>query len=257
MLTERQAEWHERHLASLTSPAALTDPQGRVLTVNVALRQVVRGPVEGRFVLDLLDLQDSDIEAARLLWEAARSGDWPLRYLFPEPDGGWTCWEAGPTGDPETGPWLHLFARAGLSPDRLLTLYTAAFDHAPIGFALFDDQARYVYVNQKLAELNGLPISAHLGQTVGQLLPALPPDVARRLEDTIRTGQEVPPVEVIGKPRRLPDSSAPGWCSSTRCAAPTAVCWGPEASLRTSPTPSRPRQRWPIRPERCRRRPSC
>ncbi|MFC4455343.1 sensor histidine kinase [Deinococcus sonorensis] len=200
----RAAAWQDRQLAAIASPAALTDPQGLILRVNAALREAVRGPVEGRFVLDLLDLHGSGSDAARQCWAAARAGAWPVQHPLPEPNGGWSRWEAGPVGDPHAGPWLHLFHRPGPEPGELLRLYSAAFDHAPIGFGLFDDQARYVYVNQKLAELNGVPVAAHLGRTIGQVLPALPPDVAERLEATIRTGEAVPPVEVSGETPAAP-----------------------------------------------------
>lgn len=48
--------------------------------------------------------------------------------------------------------------------------------HAPLGFAQFDRQMRFVRVNDELAAINGLPVDAHIGRTPMELLPDMPPD---------------------------------------------------------------------------------
>jgi formate hydrogenlyase transcriptional activator len=44
------------------------------------------------------------------------------------------------------------------------------FDAPNIGFAILDSQLRYVAINHTLASLNGLPVEAHLGRTVRDIL---------------------------------------------------------------------------------------
>ncbi|KPV53534.1 hypothetical protein SE17_09140, partial [Kouleothrix aurantiaca] len=44
-------------------------------------------------------------------------------------------------------------------------------DNAPIGLAFFDRDHRYVKINDFLAEINGIPTSAHLHHTIEELLP--------------------------------------------------------------------------------------
>ncbi|MDF6020118.1 SpoIIE family protein phosphatase [Streptomyces sp. JH34] len=54
---------------------------------------------------------------------------------------------------------------------------------SPAGVAVFDEELRYVYVNPALERLNGVPAAAHLGRTVGEVLPDVDvrPDVLRRV----------------------------------------------------------------------------
>ena len=43
---------------------------------------------------------------------------------------------------------------------------------APVAFAFYDAEARYQRISQALADLNHLPISAHLGYRPTEVLPA-------------------------------------------------------------------------------------
>ena len=45
--------------------------------------------------------------------------------------------------------------------------------NAPVGFAFIDQQLRFQVVNEKLAEINGLPADAHLGRDVREVVPDL------------------------------------------------------------------------------------
>jgi two-component system, LuxR family, sensor kinase FixL len=68
---------------------------------------------------------------------------------------------------------------------------------APVGLAFVDAALRYVTINDYLAAWNGRPAEAHVGQTVGQVLPA---DLTRMIEpiyrQVIATGRPVVDVEV-------------------------------------------------------------
>ncbi len=44
-------------------------------------------------------------------------------------------------------------------------------ENAPIGFAFFDREHRYVRINERLAELNEQPVEAHIGRRVRDVLP--------------------------------------------------------------------------------------
>src|SRR5262249_35002120 len=74
----------------------------------------------------------------------------------------------------------------------------AIYHSAPIGLAFVDTQLRYVSVNDHLAEINGRPADAHLGRTVGQVLPLLADTVEPILRRVIATGQPVIDVELQG-----------------------------------------------------------
>ncbi|MBD2042611.1 PAS domain S-box protein [Microcoleus sp. FACHB-672] len=53
----------------------------------------------------------------------------------------------------------------------------AFFAAAPVGLAILDKQLRFVQINQTLAQLNGMPVSKHLGKTYRQVTPQLAPAV--------------------------------------------------------------------------------
>ena len=48
---------------------------------------------------------------------------------------------------------------------------------SPVGMCVLDRQLRYVFCNQALADINGLPAEAHIGRSVSELLPELAPQV--------------------------------------------------------------------------------
>ena len=56
------------------------------------------------------------------------------------------------------------------------------YQNAPIGLCLFDRELRFLQINKWLADLNGLPVSAHLGERIVDILP----DVARGTEKPLR-----------------------------------------------------------------------
>ena len=61
---------------------------------------------------------------------------------------------------------------------------------APVGIAFFDEDLRFQMINESLAEMNGLPVEAHLGRTVEEIVP----DLAAQARAVYRSIQE------IGKP---------------------------------------------------------
>ncbi len=70
-------------------------------------------------------------------------------------------------------------------PSQRLPQLQAIYNGAPVGLCYLDRTLRYINLNQRLAEMNGLPISAHLGRRVQEVLPeiyqVLAPYLARAL----------------------------------------------------------------------------
>jgi PAS domain S-box-containing protein len=64
-----------------------------------------------------------------------------------------------------------------LPPQRLAQLQ-AIYDGAPVGLCFLDRDLRYISINRRLAEINNLPIGAHLGRVVQEIRP----DILVRLE---------------------------------------------------------------------------
>jgi diguanylate cyclase (GGDEF)-like protein/PAS domain S-box-containing protein len=62
---------------------------------------------------------------------------------------------------------------------------------APIGLCVLDTQLRYVHINQQLAELNRLPVEAHLGKTIRETVPGIADRVEPLLRRVLETGEPV------------------------------------------------------------------
>jgi PAS domain S-box-containing protein len=75
----------------------------------------------------------------------------------------------------------------------------ASIAYAPIGFAFFDRDHRYVRVNETLAASNGLPVADHIGRNVAEIVPVNAPVVIPVLETVFRTGEAIPEAEVTGE----------------------------------------------------------
>lgn len=73
--------------------------------------------------------------------------------------------------------------------------------HAPVGFALVDEESRYVIVNEALARINATPIAGHLGRRVADVLPQLAHQVEPVLRHVLDSGQPVLDVELNGTNR--------------------------------------------------------
>src|SRR5579875_2717821 len=67
-------------------------------------------------------------------------------------------------------------AGAESSLDTLLADYQTLrtiLDRSAAGIGVLDRDLRYIYVNDALARLNGIPAAEHLGRTVRELIPDL------------------------------------------------------------------------------------
>jgi PAS domain S-box-containing protein len=82
-----------------------------------------------------------------------------------------------------------------------VALLDVIFERAPIGLALLDTDVRYVRVNDRLAEINGVPAADHVGLTIPDLLPDLPAQVGADVVRVARSGEALTEVEVTGATR--------------------------------------------------------
>ena len=75
------------------------------------------------------------------------------------------------------------------------------YSTAPIGLCLMDCELRFVMINARLAEINGLPIKDHIGASLREVLP----DLAEKLEplyrQVIETGEPILELDVQGTTR--------------------------------------------------------
>jgi PAS domain S-box-containing protein len=84
----------------------------------------------------------------------------------------------------------------GDSVARQLAELEAYYDTAPVGLCVLDTDLRYVRLNERLAEINGVPIDEHLGRTVREVLPEIADRVEPLLMRVIETGEPLRDVEI-------------------------------------------------------------
>jgi PAS domain S-box-containing protein len=79
----------------------------------------------------------------------------------------------------------------------------AIYDSAPIGLAVVDTEGRYVRVNRKLAEINGVPVEQHIGRTMAEIVPHV---VTRTMpfEERLQLGTPHYGIEVKAETRARP-----------------------------------------------------
>ncbi|HBB31463.1 MAG TPA: hypothetical protein DC064_06615, partial [Cyanobacteria bacterium UBA9273] len=78
------------------------------------------------------------------------------------------------------------------------TILNAFIASSPIGMAFFDRDLRYVYANDALAAINGIPLSQHLGRTLEEVLPQWAPTIKPILQQVIQTKTPLLNQEVVG-----------------------------------------------------------
>lgn len=88
-----------------------------------------------------------------------------------------------------------------LERDRSEAILNAFLKASPIALTLFDQDLRFIYANEALADLNELPLSEHLGRTLWDVLPNLAPQFAPLLQQIIETQQPVLNLEYSGEIR--------------------------------------------------------
>ncbi|PVM88516.1 sensor histidine kinase [Caulobacter endophyticus] len=79
----------------------------------------------------------------------------------------------------------------------------AIYQSSPVGLAFLTPELRYVRINHRLAEMNGVEIGAHLGRSVGEVAPALF-DQIRDIAERLAGQSTAKAYEVHGETRAAP-----------------------------------------------------
>ncbi len=93
------------------------------------------------------------------------------------------------------GPTAASLMNLDALPAERLALLQAIYDGAPVGLCFLDRKMRYVSLNRRLAEINGVSIEGHLGKTVPEVIPQVFPSVENYIRRALQ-GEAINGVEV-------------------------------------------------------------
>lgn len=179
----------------------------------------VSGSVE--MALQLVHPQDRDRVRAEMASALSRTGHYDFEYRLQIGSGEvrWVrdrgeVYGAGSSGEEAPKQVVGILVditQRKLAEDSVASsdaVLEALFQNSPVGMAVWDRSFRYVRVNEKLAQINGMPAEDHIGKTPKEVLPDLDEVEAlyagwRRI---IQTGKPWLNVEVSGKTPANPDS---------------------------------------------------
>jgi two-component system cell cycle sensor histidine kinase/response regulator CckA len=85
-------------------------------------------------------------------------------------------------------------AHARRGPAEIEAIYASA----PIGLCVFDTGLRWVRLNKLIAEMNGLPIEAHIGKTPREVLTEIGERIEGLLRHVLETGEPLLNIEMTG-----------------------------------------------------------
>ncbi|MER8186412.1 SpoIIE family protein phosphatase [Kitasatospora sp. NPDC094015] len=109
-----------------------------------------------------------------ILHGRAWSGVFPVRHLAGHDVN--LEFRTHPIAGPEGQPLVLAVASDVTALRRLqadLAVLDGFFTQSPVGMAVYDDQLRFVRLNEALARINGLSVDEHLGRTITEVLPGL------------------------------------------------------------------------------------
>ncbi len=93
---------------------------------------------------------------------------------------------------------LHRYVR------QKLTEIEQVYQYSPVGLVLMDMDYRFVRINERMAEINGLPVEAHIGRTLREVLPDLADYIMELYRPVYERAEPVLNVELQGQTPKEP-----------------------------------------------------
>ena len=93
----------------------------------------------------------------------------------------------------------HDRRQAEADREEIAARLRATYESAPVGLCLMDSNLCYVAINDMLAETNGHPAAAHIGQSLEAMAPQVAEIVAPIMRQVLETGQPVEALELSRK----------------------------------------------------------
>lgn len=138
-------------------------------------------------------------QADMLLWLGCDIGQGWL-YGPPVPAGDLSSFLSTQSLAPSTAAHARFSAQEMLPnlealPAQRLAQLQAIYDGAPVGLCMLDRNLRYVSINRRLAEMNGIPMAEHLGRHVPDVIPELFPEIEPYLRRAL-AGEPISDLEI-------------------------------------------------------------
>ena len=208
---------------------AIVDPVGTLLFMTPSIEQMTGsspGELIDRNAFDFIhpeDAQEVRKAMARLVFN--RKGVERQEFRFLRKDGGCVYLEAigRPVVDAEGVLTVIVNARdiserkqveemirsQELSLTQQFSELNNIYSTAPIGMGFVDTKLRFVRINQVLADINGLPVSEHIGRSLKEVAPELAPQLEPVYLSVLQTGEPVDNFEIhretVGQPGQMSD----------------------------------------------------
>jgi PAS domain-containing protein len=80
-----------------------------------------------------------------------------------------------------------------------------AYRTAPVGLCRQDKGMKYIYINECLARINGLPMQDHIGKDMREILPPVAAGVEAEMLQVLETGEPV-----VNSTRNMETAAHPG-----------------------------------------------
>jgi len=212
LLRARQAEIRVRAAARewtatfdlISDAVCLTDAGGRVIRCNAAFARLLDRPfaeVIGHPLRELLPEvgeAGGDAEAVPShIQVAGRHYRVRVDSRAAEAAGAVRAWGFGDVTEQERQQ--AAVRRSEEEAQVRLAEIEAVYRSAPVGLCVIDTEFRFVRVNERMAEMSGLPVEAHVGRTVREVLPQMAEFFESRLKELLATGRPVLDLEVRGE----------------------------------------------------------
>lgn len=118
------------------------------------------------------------------------------------------CDRAAQTTDPAQGETEQPpSGREAAASDTRSAEIDAIYRAAPVGLCVLDTELRYVRINERLAEINGVAAEDHVGRRVREVVPWLADEAEPLLRRVIVTGEPVLDLEISGETLAHPGRS--------------------------------------------------
>lgn len=226
-VTERRAieadlrEREERFRATFDVAAvglAHVGLDGRWIRVNDRLCEIVGYPREELLQLTFAEITHPDdvavdLALAQQLVDGRRDAySMEKRYIRRDGSIAWVTLEGSVVRDPGGEPRYFVAAvrditarrEAEATIRRQLAEIEAIYRNNPVGLAVLDSGLRFIRINERLAEINGMSVDEHLGRTVREVVPGLADEVEPVFRRILETGEAVVGIEISGETRAQP-----------------------------------------------------